>query len=212
VSDLVNHRDGKDTSRMQTLAKSLLLLATTLLLCAIPQSKPSTHASQFTNDGKLKAPEDYRTWIYLSTGFDMSYTAGARKPEHHMFDNVFVPQESYAVFLKTGTWPEGTMLALEGREGKSKGSINHDGNFQSTEVMGFEVHVKDSKRFANGWAFFRFSGEGKPGVMIPTTADCYSCHGQHAAVDTTFVQFYPTLLPIAKIKGTLSANYKKETE
>jgi hypothetical protein len=46
--------------------------------------------------------------------------------------------------------------------------------------------------------------------MIPTTANCYSCHSEHAAVDTTFVQFYPTLLPIAKAKGTLSPNYVKE--
>jgi len=30
-------------------------------------------------------------------------------------------------------------------------------------------------------------------------------------VDNTFVQFYPTLLPVAKSKGTLSAGYKKET-
>jgi hypothetical protein len=30
-------------------------------------------------------------------------------------------------------------------------------------------------------------------------------------VDTTFVQFYPTLLPIATSKGTLSAAYQKET-
>ena len=47
--------------------------------------------------------------------------------------------------------------------------------------------------------------------MIPTSANCYSCHADHAAVDTTFVQFYPTLLPIAKSKGTLSAAYQKET-
>ena len=47
--------------------------------------------------------------------------------------------------------------------------------------------------------------------MTPTTASCYSCHSEHAAVDTTFVQFYPTLLPIAKAKGTLSAAYQKET-
>jgi len=32
--------------------------------------------------------------------------------------------------------------------------------------------------------------------------NCYSCHSAHAAVDTTFVQFYPTLAPIAKAKGT----------
>jgi len=47
--------------------------------------------------------------------------------------------------------------------------------------------------------------------LIPQKATCYSCHAEHAAVDTTFVQFYPTLLPIAQKRGTLSANYLKET-
>jgi hypothetical protein len=42
------------------------------------------------------------------------------------------------------------------------------------------------------------------------TAVCYSCHEQHAAVDTTFVQFYPTLLEIAKAKHTFSAGYLKD--
>jgi hypothetical protein len=46
--------------------------------------------------------------------------------------------------------------------------------------------------------------------MIPTTAACYSCHASHAAMDTTFVQFYPTLLPIAKSKGTIAGAYLKE--
>jgi len=36
-------------------------------------------------------------------------------------------------------------------------------------------------------------------------------HQAHVAVDTTFVQFYPTLLPLAKAKGTLSAAYLKES-
>jgi hypothetical protein len=47
--------------------------------------------------------------------------------------------------------------------------------------------------------------------MVPIEANCYKCHEAHAAVDTTFVQFYPTLLPIAKSKGTLSAGYQKES-
>ena len=41
-------------------------------------------------------------------------------------------------------------------------------------------------------------------------ADCYSCHAEHGAVDTTFVQFYPTLLPVASAKGTLQSGYLKE--
>jgi hypothetical protein len=40
----------------------------------------------------------------------------------------------------------------------------------------------------------------------------YLSSGAHAAVDNTFVQFYPTLLPIATAKGTLSAAYKAESK
>jgi hypothetical protein len=75
--------------------------------------------------------------------------------------------------------------------------------------MGLEVHVKDEARFAGKWAFFGFD-EAKTAKMTPTDMACYSCHADHAAVDTTFVQFYPTLLPIAQTKGTLSAAYQKE--
>ena len=46
-----------------------------------------------------------------------------------------------------------------------------------------------------------------PAQQIPTSAACYSCHQQHGAVDTTFAQFYPTLLSIATQKRTLSSDY-----
>jgi hypothetical protein len=101
------------------------------------------------------------------------------------------------------------MLVLEVRGAEGKGSINQNGNYQGTDVMGFEVHVKDVARFPGKWAFFGFGG-GKTAKMIPVAADCYSCHAAHAAVDTTFVQFYPTLLPIASSKGTLAAAYRNE--
>jgi hypothetical protein len=82
-------------------------------------------------------------------------------------------------------------------------------NSAGTDVMGREVHVKDAANL-QGWAFFGFEDD-KPAKMIPRTADCYSCHAAHAAVDNTFVQFYPTLLPIATAKGTLSTAYKTES-
>jgi hypothetical protein len=40
---------------------------------------------------------------------------------------------------------------------------------------------------------------------LPTTASCYACHSTNGAVDNTFVQFYPTLLDVAREKGTLRA-------
>jgi hypothetical protein len=192
--------------------KLVLLLAIILLPRSVPQGDVSPHlqAAEYTSDAQLKFPEHYREWVYVTSGFDMSYDPGAQKASHHMFDNVFVDPESYKVFVKTGTWPDKTMLVLEHRGAEGKGSINQKGNFQSG-LMDVEVHIKDEARFPGKWAFFSFD-DGKTSKMIPTSASCYSCHSSHAAVDTTFVQFYPTLLPIAVSKGTLSPSYVHETE
>src|SRR5262249_10965705 len=109
---------------------------------------------------------------------------------------------AYKSFLQTGTWPDGTVFVLEVRESQSKNSINNGGHYQS-EVNHMSAEVKDSTRFKEKWAFFAFSESPEPGRRLPASAGCQSCHGKHGAVDNTFVQFYPTLLPIAKAKGTL---------
>ena len=157
-------------------------------------------ASRYTADGHLQFPEDYREWVYLSTGFDMSYSP-LTQPGHHMFDNVFVEPAAYRRFLTSGTWPNRTMFVLEVRGAEGKGSINQSGNFQSEQRMGLEVHVKDTARFNGGWAFYAFEHEEKTAAMLPQSAECYACHAKHGAVETTFVQFYPTLAPIAKVMG-----------
>ena len=198
-------------TRMKHKLSLVLVVATLLAFSAAFAQYPATPNSvaQYTSDAQLKLPENYREWVYLSTGYDMSYASGMQMG-HHMFDNVFVNPDAYKKFIETGTWPDKTMFVLEVRGAIDKGSINQKGSYQSTERMGLEVHTKDEMRFPGKWAFFGFD-DGKTGKMIPTTADCYSCHAAHGAVDTTFVQFYPTLLPIAKSKNTLSAAYQKES-
>lgn len=191
-------------------AALLTLLVSIFAFALVAAQSPSAAPPEYTDDGQMKLPENYRQWVYLTTGFDMSYNPGLMSMDHHMFDNVFVNPDAYQSFLQNGTWPDKTMMVLEARKAEGKGSINQKGNFQGTEVMGLEVHVKDEARFPGKWAFFGFDG-GKTAKMTPTTASCYSCHAEHGAVDTTFVQFYPTLLPLAKSKGTLSAAYLKET-
>lgn len=188
----------------------LLVLGTLLVSVAIPQTTdPSRRSPEYTADGQLRLPENYREWVYLSSGFDMSYNP-AMQMDHHMFDNVFVNPEAWRAFVATGRWPDKTMLVLEARRAESGGSINQKGNFQSAAVMGLEVHVKDQARFAGRWAFFGFSNGDRAAKMIPRTENCYSCHSDHGAVDTTFVQFYPTLMPIAKDKGTVEPAYQRE--
>src|ERR1700719_2468294 len=173
------------------------------------ENNSSTQRPTYTADGRLKFPANYREWVYLTSGVDMSYSLNAMGMDHSMFDNVFVNPDAYKAFLRTGTWPDKTLLVLEVRTAGSKASINKSGHYQTSDVMGREVHVKDESRFPGKWAFFGFDGDG-PAKQVPKEAACYSCHEQHAAVDTTFVQFYPTLIEIAKTKGTLSASYLKD--
>jgi hypothetical protein len=190
----------------------LLLLAATLCcaLASVAQDASPKNFPEYTADARLKFPAHYREWIYLSSGIDMNYNPGANAMEHSMFDNVFVNPEAYKSFLDTGTWPDKTMLMLEIRGAQNKGSINKSGHYQGSDVMGLEIHIKDEARFPGKWAFFSFEDEVS-GRLVPSGAACYTCHQQHAAVDTTFVQFYPTLLEIAKKKNTLSEAYTSET-
>jgi hypothetical protein len=197
------------------IATSFFLLGALAILVAIrtPHSAiaATTNSPAYTKTGEMLPPANYREWIYLTTGIDMSYAAKpAGMQEHSMFDNVFVNPEAYRSFLETGTWPDKTVIALEAREARSKSSINQSGHFQAGDVMELEVHVKDETRFPGKWAFFSFDSTAGNGTLIPQGANCYSCHAAHAAVDTTFVQFYPTLLPVAQKKGTLSRSFLEE--
>jgi hypothetical protein len=187
------------------LAAATLLSVTHFVLSA---QAAGANVPMYAANGDLLPVGGYREWIYVTSGVDMSYTANPS--DMTMFDNVFVNPEAYRSFLATGTWPDKTMLVLEVREAKSKGSINQRGHFQGMRLMGFEVHVKDEARFPEKWAFFDFDSPDKNGTLIPQGASCYSCHAAHAAVDTTFVQFYPTLLPIAELKKTLSGAYLRD--
>jgi len=166
------------------------------------QTQPST-APQFTTDGKLKLPADYREWVYVTSGVGMSYSAMAGSMQSPAFDNVFVRPESYRAFMRTGKWPDGTMFVLELRASSDQGSILKSGRFQK-DVVAIEASVKDERRFPDKWAYFGFEGGTKEASPFPKSAGCLSCHQQHAAVDNTFVQFYPTLLEVATRMGTLT--------
>lgn len=164
----------------------------------------ATAGPQFTADGKLLRPEGYRRWVYVSSGLGMSYTQRA-DDSMQMFTNVFVNPGSYDYYLAHGTWPDKTIFVLELYGSTSQGSINKHGNYQK-DFMGLDVEVKDEKRFADKWAYFGFSsGEKASGPNTPGKNGCWQCHDQNAAVEHSFVQFYPELLKVAKEKGTIKS-------
>ena len=166
---------------------------------------------QYDAAGKLLRPADYREWVYLTSGLGMTYgpaAPAANRPP--LFDNVFVNRASYREFMATGKWPERTIFVLEVREAPENVSINNGGRTQGA-VRALEVAVKDQRHFPETtWAYFEF---GAPPNLVsataplPSTASCYTCHKNNTAVEQTFVQFYPTLMDVARAKGTIRADY-----
>jgi hypothetical protein len=157
---------------------------------------------QFDKDGMLVRPENYRrSWVFLSSGFGMSYSAGMN--HNPQFTNVFVNPSSYDYFVANGKWPDKTIFALEEYESTSHGSINKNGSFQQS-LGGLVVEVKDEKRYSDKWAYFSFGTDKKAtGAIEPAKNACWHCHEDNAAVEHTFVQFYPEMLKVARTKGTI---------
>ena len=178
-------------------------IAVLIQICAAADSP------QYTADNGVAIPANYREWIFLTSSLDLNYDQPVPgTTARSLLDNVFVNPSAYAQFVKTGQWPDGTVLIKENRRAATAGTISKSGKYQ-TEIASMELHVRDNKRFPGQWAFFVSDGK-EPAQYVPTSEDCYSCHSAHGAVDTTFVQFYPTLLPIATAKHTLAPGYLKD--
>ena len=182
--------------------KTVFALISALTVClaflaAAPESK--TPKPQYDNKGQLLRPADYREWMFLSSGFGMNYSPG---PESHdIFTNVFVQRWAYQDFLSSGKWPEQTMFVIDERDAASRNSINKRGHYQ-TDLMGLAVEVKDSSHHPDKWAYYAFKADDSGAEAMPKGNGCFACHDTHAAVEHTFVQFYPTLKPVAKKFGT----------
>ena len=202
-----------------------LLTAVCVLLAAAPHAQqPVGTAANTTRDeraaggptytstGELIRPDDFREWVFVTSGLGMTYNQPAPRtepgqavapPRPPSFTNVYVNPSSYRQFMKTGHWPDKTMFILEIRASTSEGSINKGGHFQTNLVV-IEASVKDEARFPGKWAYFDFGRDMKTQVAaLPRTERCYACHADNGAVDNTFVQFYPTLLDVATKMGTL---------
>ncbi|MEP6714331.1 MAG: cytochrome P460 family protein [Terriglobia bacterium] len=184
---------------MRKIGKILFLAFPGILTLAAQSSHPQT---------PIPLPTDYREWIFLSAGLGMTYGPAASADQGNpKFDNVFVKPAAYREFIATGKWPDKTMFILEIRKASEEGSINNAGHFQ-TDIVAVEAEVKDESRPAQPWTFYAF-GTAAEGKAQPASSTCNSCHSANGATDNTFVQFYPTLLPIAAKKGTLTPAYTK---
>ena len=85
-------------------------------------------------DATMPVPA-YQEWVFLTSSLDLNYTTTVA-PGHHMLDNVFVNPEAHKVFLRTGTWPDKTILIKENRFAESAGTLSKAGHFQAAVFQG----------------------------------------------------------------------------
>jgi hypothetical protein len=177
----------------------------------------------YVNGTNLVRPANYREWVFIGSGLGLTYEEGA---SGNTFTNVFVNPAAYRGFMNTGRWPDRSVFILEFRASATGVTPNTTGRFQ-TRLVGLEAEVKDAK-FPDGWAFYNFrlkaEATQKAGATAPAgsaalaesaaplagkdVASCVECHTKSTAVERTFVQFYPTLLDVARAKGTLNPGFK----
>ena len=129
---------------------TLAVLGVGAVTCAA-SAQPPTDGPQFENGTELVLP-DYRSWRFIGAGLGMSYDGErgtqATGPDNPRFTHTFVNPTSYDYFMRTGTWPDGTVFMLEFRASQTEGSINRAGRY-ATGLTLLEAEVKDS-RFPDG--------------------------------------------------------------
>ena len=166
---------------------------------------------QYVNNDHLVRPANYREWVFIGSGIGLTYEQGANS--NTTFTNVFVNPAAYRGFMNTGRWPDKSVFVLEFRASATEAAPNTTGRFQ-TRLVGLEAEVKDA-RFPDGWAFYNFRLKPEATAMADSVAplagqdvaSCVECHTKNTAVERTFVQFYPTLLEVARAKGTVKPGF-----
>ena len=133
--------------------------STVLAAAAFAQSTPpaeianppdkSRELPEYTASGELVLPKDYRNWIYVGSPLTPNALndGHAGFPEYH---NVYIEPGSYAIYKKTGVFPEQTMfykelqLTLQPAENPDGSRTEPSGRgYFPGALAGAEVSVKD---------------------------------------------------------------------
>jgi hypothetical protein len=180
-------------AQAQTKSERALQTATTAAARYLPE---------YAADGSLKLPKGWRTWVFIGAPLTPNAlnNGQASFPEFH---NVYIEPGSYAIYKKTGEFPEGTIffkelqLALPGEYPDGSRTEPSGRGYFPAAYNGADVTVKDSKKYAatGGWGYYNFNHhEPKAATAMPRSKDeCASCHIASAKKDDVWTQFYPLL-------------------
>jgi len=195
-------------------ASFVVASATAFHAAALPsdESKPAGKGQaeapaepQYNKRGELKRPIGYERWVFVGANVGLEYKEDAddvepakeKKPvKLGDFHNVYINPEAFDHYVRTGTFPEKTVLVLDSykSEEREPKSIVSEGLAPGRQT-GLAVAVKNSARPDGGssdWAYYDFGLDRTTAKAFPDNK-CYDCHIQHASDDNVWVQFYPIL-------------------
>lgn len=189
-----------------TNGRSGWLLLISMLSCGSVQAGDNNQnigAAVFDAKGQLFQPQGFRHWVFIGAPLTPHGLNGGKAgfPEYH---HVYINPDAYAVYQRTGVFPEGTVIAKElvllQKGNYADGSRNEPSGrgYFGGEFNGMDVMVKDSRRFknTNGWGFFNFGHHAPPYMKTAVAADtksCAGCHKANADTEMVFGRFYPVL-------------------
>jgi hypothetical protein len=171
---------------------------------SVVQTKGSSgrYLPEYGPDGSLLLPKNWHNWVFVGAPLTPNALNGgeARFPEFH---NVYMEPGSYAIYKRTGEFPEGTIffkelqLTLPGEFPDGSRTEPSGRGYFGGPFNGADVGVKDTKRYAasGGWGYYSFNHhEPKaPSAMLKPKEECAACHIANAKKDDVWTQFYPLL-------------------
>jgi hypothetical protein len=152
-------------------------------------------------------PPDWRHWVYVGSPLTPNALNGGKAnfPEFH---NVYIEPGSFAIYQKTGEFPEGTIflkelqLTLPGDSPNDSLTEPSGVGYFPGPFNGADVTVKDSTRYKDtgGWGYYNFH-HYEPKALTASVRpkdECAFCHTASAKKDDVWTQFYPWLDQIAQ--------------
>ena len=160
--------------------------------------------AHFNAKGEALLPVGYRQWVHVGTRDNaqgkVSIIDGKPTKTPEVL-NAYVEPRAFAVYQRTGKWPDGSQMVKEFSAVRVGANCQADTYLCTTEFgegifetgyVGLGMMVKDGKRFPDApghWGFFEFGHHPPPYDAVSAvrpTNQCIFCHVALAS-DTDYV-------------------------
>lgn len=172
-----------------------LACAAVLLACSVAAAiagDPAKLVAPFNSDGSIDLPQNYRQWVNVGTTLlpkgEVNIIDGLPIAVSEYIDT-YVEPLSFAIYIETGTWPNGTQIV---KEFTATQEAAPNEVLVESHYTGLAMLVKDAERFpveTGHLGYFNFGHHLEPydpAASLLPREQCSSCH-EALASDQQFI-------------------------